>query len=126
MAVYFIQDNGAGHVKIGHADDPWARLATLQCGTPYELSIIRTVDGGQKIERWFHKRFAKHRIRGEWFSFAGEMLIVPAPDEIPSRRANKPIEQYRSIGASLRAANGMGLLSERMKREYKPLLDSNI
>ena len=122
-AVYFIQDSGCGYVKIGWATDPWERLADLQCGTPYELRIIRMVEGGQKAEQWFHRRFAKHRIRGEWFSFDEEMLTLSAPDEIPQKP--KPIVRYRSAGACLRAANGLGLLSERMKREYKPLLDSN-
>lgn len=124
MSVYFIQDDGCEYVKIGYAVDPYARLATLQCGTPYSLRIIRIVDGGQKAERWFHRRFAKLRIRGEWFSFTKEMLTVQPPDEIPNPD-NKPIERYRSVGAYLRACNGLGILSEDMKRDYKPLLDSN-
>jgi len=124
VAVYFIQDVDSGYVKIGHAADPSARFVDLQCATPHCLQFIRIVDGGQKVETWFHRKFAKYRIRGEWFNFAEDMLTIAAPDEIPKRN-DEPIMQYRSLGARLRAANALGLLSEQMKRDYAPLLNSN-
>lgn len=84
-SVYFIQDD-KGRVKIGWTRDIRTRLMALQSGTLDNLALLRVVDGSKTVERWFHKRFAKHRIRGEWFAFASEMLTIAAPDEVPQRR----------------------------------------
>lgn len=81
MATYIIQAGPTGPVKIGRADDPNARLATLQTGQPEELRIIRIVDTPYECEGAFHARFADLRIRGEWFRFDSEMMtfVPPAP-----------------------------------------------
>lgn len=64
--VYFIGGE-SGPVKIGTSQNPRARLRAVQCHHPYPLSILATVPGGVEVERGLHKRFADHRLNGEWF-----------------------------------------------------------
>lgn len=70
--VYFIEAVGLNRVKIGIANDPRKRLATLQVGSPVELRLLSVlkVDLAPEWERDFHKRFAQHRLHGEWFELA--------------------------------------------------------
>lgn len=98
MAVYFIQD-AFGHVKIGHSADPAKRLASLQVGNSAGLYFMRILDGGERTERWLHRRFADRAISGEWFRFHDDMLTIVPPDEIVSR---KQVTTRRDVGLTLR------------------------
>lgn len=73
MQVYFIGGD-TGAIKIGIARDPERRLATLQCGSPIKLRIMASGPGSHHDERTLHARFAEHRLHGEWFSPAPEIL----------------------------------------------------
>ena len=84
--VYFVQNRGNGHVKIGYSADVRKRVASLRVSSSDPLSLIRVIDGGRKTEAWLHKRFDSHKIQGEWFSFHPDMLDVIAPDEVPIRQ----------------------------------------
>lgn len=67
--VYFIGAEATGYVKIGCADDPKHRLATLQIGSPYRLrlrGVLRT-DDAPGLEREYHDRWDHLRHHGEWF-----------------------------------------------------------
>lgn len=81
--VYFIQAQ-CGSIKIGRARNVRYRLDELQCANPHELNLLAVaVDGGR--EREYHRQFAEHRTRGEWFS--------PHPDilaEIDRLNARSP------------------------------------
>jgi len=74
MAVYMIQPLDTHVVKIGKSDNPAKRLNQLQDAHFLKLSIIRLFGGGLKEEARLLRRFAKHRIRGEWFNLVPEML----------------------------------------------------
>ncbi len=63
--IYFIHNNG--HIKIGFSADPWGRLASLQTAHYQQLDMLATMPGEQSDEREIHRRFWKHRERGEWF-----------------------------------------------------------
>lgn len=83
MAVYFIQEvtgEEAAPIKIGYARDPIARLRELQCGNSKPLILGTYIDGNRGLERRLHVRFAKDRIRGEWFTSSKELreFIVDA------------------------------------------------
>lgn len=71
--VYFIGGD-IGGVKIGFASNPSLRVRDLQCGSPIKLRILATVPGLPADERAYHKRFAKHRLHGEWFERCPEIL----------------------------------------------------
>lgn len=69
--VYFVEGNG--FVKIGATNSISTRLHDLQVGCPFELKLVTTLPGGEKVERQLHDMFAKHRKRGEWFEFHQEI-----------------------------------------------------
>ena len=74
--IYFIQDSDTLHVKIGYTGgDPKVRLADLQTGNPSRLVLLAATDGGQSDEAVLHRRFAAHRVAGEWFNPAPELLL---------------------------------------------------
>ena len=80
MAVYFIQANQNGPVKIGTAEDVIGRLRELQTAHYMTLRLLREIDGDRRIESALHKQFASLRIRGEWFAFHPDMMTVTAAD----------------------------------------------
>lgn len=71
-SVYFITDGE--FIKIGVAKDAQSRLKELQTGNPKELFILKTIeyDDGEVYyqESMFHKKFARSRAVGEWFSIS--------------------------------------------------------
>lgn len=76
--VYFVQMGATGPIKIGTAVDMALRLSNLQVGNPEVLILIGTMSGGPIEERRLHDRFARHRIRGEWFRPATELIDFAA------------------------------------------------
>lgn len=82
--VYFIGD-GEGYVKIGFTAQLHGRLAELQSGNARPLTVLKYCRGGLVEERELHRRFAEHRVRGEWFRLAPEIVehinSLPWPDE---------------------------------------------
>jgi len=69
--VYFVRCGN--QVKIGKTVDVDSRLASLQTGTSAPLKLIMRLASGPKFERFLHKKFAEHRIRGEWFHIRGDL-----------------------------------------------------
>lgn len=65
--IYFIGCEN-GPIKIGMASRVSVRLRMLQLSSPVELTLMATVEGPPSLEREYHKRFAAHRLHGEWFS----------------------------------------------------------
>lgn len=85
--VYFIGGD-EGPIKIGLSNGPLERLAQFQVGSPVRLRIHALADGGLALERDYHRRFAAHRLHGEWFSPAPEILA-----EIDRLCAQQPEDQ---------------------------------
>lgn len=73
-AVYFVQSEHGGEIKIGRADDVARRLAGLQTGRPDKLVLLAAAQGTLQQERELHERFAAFRVKGEWFSPAPEIM----------------------------------------------------
>ncbi|MFN3891966.1 MAG: GIY-YIG nuclease family protein [Beijerinckiaceae bacterium] len=117
--VYFIQDMRTGAVKIGVSADPAQRLRQLQTGTSNRLCIIRALDGDDRAERWLHKKFATHHIRGEWFGFCDEMMNVQLPWF--AERSNKKPRDHGSgsVVEYVRNAHRLGLLSSRDIEDWR-------
>lgn len=70
--VYFVSDGSA--IKIGKAKDPKSRVTGMNTGASSKLEILGVVPGGYEKERKLHETFSRHRLRGEWFSPAPELL----------------------------------------------------
>jgi hypothetical protein len=74
--IYFIQDSGTLDIKIGYtATCAETRRATFQTGNPSRLVVLRVVQGEKPDEHRLHQRFAAHRVTGEWFRPAPELLL---------------------------------------------------
>lgn len=73
--VYFIGNIEQGIVKIGFCrKEVDKRMASLQTGCPYRLSLLRTIEKTTlRGEALVQKRFERYRMIGEWFSLAGEL-----------------------------------------------------
>jgi hypothetical protein len=84
--VYFVMNYDTGAVKIGFTTNIKERLSSLRSGAGARLEVLRSIEGGEKRERWLHKRFAHLRREGEWFGFHDDMLTVVPPDEVPDVR----------------------------------------
>lgn len=69
--VYFITDGEA--IKIGKANNPRARLSSLQTSHHKPLYIIAAIPGDEMLERQLHRTFGEFRIRGEWFKDCAEI-----------------------------------------------------
>lgn len=84
--IYFFQAEGVGHIKIGFTDgtDASFRLADLQTGSPVPLRLLGTMPGTADDEKNLHRRFAAHRVHGEWFLPVPDLLalICPKPDQV--------------------------------------------
>jgi len=69
MAVYIVRLGEDGPVKIGFTREVDYRLKTIQRHLPYELHVLRVLDGTPADEKRLHLRFAGGRLWGEWFNF---------------------------------------------------------
>lgn len=64
--VYFIgHENWA--VKIGRSETPLGRMSELQAGNPVPLKLLGEMCGHYRTEQAMHKKFGRHKIRGEWY-----------------------------------------------------------
>lgn len=71
--VYFIEAVGLERIKIGKANNPEARLAGLQTGSPVPLRLLGKIPGGHALEKKLHGEFASLWMDGEWFHATKEL-----------------------------------------------------
>jgi hypothetical protein len=72
QSVYFVKCHD--FVMIGYSSVSVAgRISSLQAGTPYALALVGTISAPRSCEAYLHKRFAKQRVRGEWFTLDAEL-----------------------------------------------------
>lgn len=69
--IYFCRAASGGPVKIGYAGDAEKRLRALQTSHHSELTLLNAIEGSHADEQALHKRFAKYRLKGEWFKYTG-------------------------------------------------------
>lgn len=59
------------HVKIGFTrKNPFARMAGLQTGCPFRMSLLGFIFGSEGFERELHDVLAEERREGEWFEYS--------------------------------------------------------
>ena len=69
VSVYFAQRKAGGLIKIG-----WSRSVKLRLGS-VRAKMIGAIPGGRSEEKVIHKRFARLRVRGEWFRPSRELTM---------------------------------------------------
>lgn len=69
--IYFIKCQG--FVRISRSAQPakWV-LNGMQPFCPFELTIIKAVPGGLKLQKELEKTFCRYRHNSLWFRFEGE------------------------------------------------------
>jgi hypothetical protein len=72
--VYFVQESGAGAIKIGTTKNVSTRVREMAVGTPHLLAVLAVIEGNRNTEQALHRRFRHARIRGEWFRPVPELL----------------------------------------------------
>jgi hypothetical protein len=85
--IYFIKCNN--YVKIGRSIDPKRRLADLQTGNPFKLTLIRTLNEKDFEESTLHKKFNRFRVRGEWFRYSETIKMFVANSGKQKRKIKK-------------------------------------
>ena len=70
--IYFIGPLN-GPIKIGYASRLQFRLKELRLANAYPLEVWASVEAPPSQEREYHRRFAAHRLHGEWFTRTPEI-----------------------------------------------------
>lgn len=69
--IYFA--TAGDHVKIGFARDIDNRITSLRTGNHQDISLEESFASYFEAEKMIHRRFAKNRVRGEWFNRTSEI-----------------------------------------------------
>jgi hypothetical protein len=69
--LYFVRAGWA--IKIGRTTNFKSRLRFIQAHTHEKVECLALIEGEGWREKALHKRFAKHRLRGEWFERCPEI-----------------------------------------------------
>ena len=73
--IYLIKAEDTNLYKIGYtAGKVEDRLSGMQTGCPHKLSIVKTVKGDTRQEKWLHEKFINNKKRGEWFGFCDDEI----------------------------------------------------
>ncbi|MBU0977288.1 MAG: GIY-YIG nuclease family protein [Nanoarchaeota archaeon] len=110
--IYFIKSE-SGHVKIGYTDNNIeSRLAALQTGNPFKLSILKLIDFPQSQEILIHQKFYSARCQGEWFLLTEDILkFIESPYLI---KPQKELNQKKQINKQI--DEQIDELKEKLKR----------
>jgi len=73
--LYIIECEGTNLIKIGRTNNPKLRLANLQSGCPYRLSILVVLKGEGHREKEIHKHLSPFLHDREWFKKEGLKYI---------------------------------------------------
>lgn len=66
--IYYLQCSPDGPIKIGYTDGSInGRIRQLQATSPHVLVALGAHEGSKEDERCLHGKFAKFRVRAEWF-----------------------------------------------------------
>jgi hypothetical protein len=76
--VYLVQGGDDGPIKIGSSCVIERRLTELQIGSPLALNLRAVIPGDMGVERGLHRKFALHRLHGEWFTPHQDILDLIA------------------------------------------------
>ncbi len=76
--IYFIQAGDDGLIKIGSSTNVNQRLNALQSASPEKLRLLVSINDNKdnSLEKQLHSKFAKDRIRGEWFNPSTELMYI--------------------------------------------------
>lgn len=94
--VYFVQESGTNAIKIGTTRNVKQRISELMLNVPYLLSVLTVIEGNHEVEHALHARFAKHRIRGEWFRPVPELLTYIEEAKLAQQAADDTAKKHEA------------------------------
>jgi hypothetical protein len=112
--VYFLTCRAANAVKIGCSTAPSERLKAFQAQNPLELVLEARMPGDYVVEAFYHAKFARFSIHGEWFTLGEEVeaLIVENACEHFRYKAGAPKAVNDIISAEFLSKAGYPALSD--------------
>ena len=78
-AFVYVIEGAHDRIKIGISADPSARVANLQTGSPFALSLAYSTWAGDRafdVEREAHALLARQNAGGEWFACSREAAVA--------------------------------------------------
>lgn len=137
MAIYFVQAEHGGPIKIGYAINIIDRHKQLQVASPYKLIVLAHMKGGHLDENALHNRFAEYRLHGEWFLPCEELfefiknlpkfeiangLIVD--DSLPTLTDSNTLWKLYEVGYNLQAIGSIfGVSKQRIHQILQKIPD---
>lgn len=83
-ALYVVEEQRPGPVKVGIANHPMRRLSSLQNGNPRQLFLRAVFCGPREDCKWVegavHFRFAGSCLRGEWLAEPLDAILQEISD----------------------------------------------
>lgn len=102
------------HYKIGFSNTPKRRLKQFRTGSPLPVLLVHTIKTAfyRQIEQQLHYKFAKKRVRGEWFTLDdADVEYIKSlnsmgwtPEEAAEREKNRTEEYAKSVAERNAAA----------------------
>jgi len=103
-----------GPLKIGMANNPAARLRSIQTGSPQPIRLLRhfavETEQARRVERRTHLGLLDHRLAGEWFEISLDQAVAAVEQAMaePAEAKAAPFEMVLAITpATCRAARGL-------------------
>lgn len=91
--IYFL--GMAGHIKIGQSKLWQQRLSNLQVASPFDITPLLVMIALPRREDELHRKFAKQRVRGEWFKDCPEIR-----DYIATKKSQCVLAHAGFLGAA--------------------------
>jgi predicted GIY-YIG superfamily endonuclease len=135
----YVIGTATGPLKIGIANDPRSRLASIQSGSYVKLLVQYFIaalpSDALRIERAAHKALSKHRLSGEWFNVSCETAkaailkaaraVARARDELErqevlaaAERERLEQERFAAERAAIILVDGVQLVQRVTEKEY--------
>lgn len=89
--IYFARAGSEGPIKIGFTTSaPAERIASLQTGCPWPISLLAELRGSLREEARLHRMFKDSRLVGEWF--AADEALLSLVQQVKAGRFEWPSE----------------------------------
>lgn len=98
--VYIIQEEANGYIKIGKANDPIVRIVRgLGAKTPYKMRVLHLIPTHLpfEVEKWFHTRYEKKRLNGEWFHLSVQEIQNVQSGDYPLELLELIVSQKQNV-----------------------------
>lgn len=138
MSVYLIWAEGTNFFKIGYSKNVRSRLSDFRVACPHELHIAATVetDTPERLEAEFHTKWAKYKIKGEWFdipltkwpdllsSYGYHSVLIKRLIENQCKATKEILGFYASFSQSMREMDALSVRREMTTERSTKLFES--